>query len=71
MHLGRIAERTPDKPAVTMASDGSTTSYAEPDRRTNPGAPGGEVVAHAEAGPRPGLTDWTLRPLPEEVPCST
>ena len=35
MHLGRIAERTPDRAAVTMASDGSTTSYAELDRRSN------------------------------------
>jgi long-chain acyl-CoA synthetase len=35
MHLGRIAEGTPDKPAVIMASDGSTTSYAELDQRSN------------------------------------
>src|ERR1700759_1430580 len=34
MHLGQIAEGTPGKPAVIMASDGGTTSYAELDQRS-------------------------------------
>jgi hypothetical protein len=30
-----------------------------------------KVVALSAADPRPGLTDWTLRPLLAEAPCST
>jgi acyl-CoA synthetase (AMP-forming)/AMP-acid ligase II len=34
MHLTRIAERTPDKPAVVMADGSRTVTYAELDRRS-------------------------------------
>jgi acyl-CoA synthetase (AMP-forming)/AMP-acid ligase II len=35
MHLGQIAEGTPGKPAVIMASDSGTTSYAQLDQRSS------------------------------------